>query len=69
MWFRPVRTGTGPHLTMWRTQRVGAFPIRRWRRPECGWQPDLAVVAEPPALGARRFAAASKRTRQAISAK
>jgi hypothetical protein len=27
---------------------------------------DLAVVAEPPALSARRFAAASKRTRQAI---
>ena len=57
------------HTAKARAQRVGAFPIRRGRRPECGWQPNLTVVAEPPAPAAWRFAAGSKRTREAISAK
>ena len=55
------------HTAKARSQRIGAFPIRRGRRPECRWQPDLAVVAEPPAPAAGRFAAASERTRQAIT--
>ena len=51
------------------TQRVVAFAIgRRWR-PECGWQPDLGVIAEPPAPAARRPAPGSKRARQPIGAK
>jgi hypothetical protein len=51
------------------TPRVCAFPKGRGWCPECGWQPVLAVVVEPPAPSAKHPAAGSKRARQAIGAK
>jgi hypothetical protein len=46
-----------------RAEGVCVFPKGRGWCPECGWQPVLAVVAEPPLPPARRPAAGSKRAR------